>query len=92
MLRFSYSRSEDGERWVLSGPLTRPCINALRSIWRCFRHRVPRGPVVVGLKDVTAIDSVGAQLLADLQAAGVNIIAERLEDDSLTKTRDARVP
>ena len=77
MLRFSYSRSDDGERWVLSGQLTRPWIEALRSIWRCFRYRVPRGHVVVSLKEVATVDSVGAQLLADMQKVGVDVVSER---------------
>ena len=91
MLRFTYFRSDDGERWVLSGQLTRPWIDALRSVWRCFRYREPRTHVVVGLKEVTAIDSVGAQLLADMQTAGVDIVAEKQEHDSLAKTADARM-
>ena len=91
MLRFSYFRSDDGERWVLSGQLTRPWIDALRSVWRCFRYRVPRGHVVLGLKEVTAIDSVGAQLLADMQTIGVDVVAEKLEHDSVNKTVDARL-
>jgi ABC-type transporter Mla MlaB component len=72
VLRFSYFRSRDGERWVLSGQLCRPWIEALRSLWRCFRYRAPRGHVVVGLKEVTAVDSAGAQLLADMQKVGVD--------------------
>ena len=43
MPRFSYFRSRDGERWVLSGQLCRPWIEGLRSLWRCFRYRSPPG-------------------------------------------------
>ena len=89
MLRFSYFRSDDGERWVLSGQLTRPWIDTLRSIWRCFRYRVPRTHVVVDIEEVTAIDSVGAQLLADMQAVGVDV--EKVEHDPVTKIVDDRV-
>jgi hypothetical protein len=89
VLRFSYFRTRDGERWVFSGQLSRPWIDSLRSMWRCFRYRAPRGHVVVGLKDVTAVDTVGALLLADLQKAGVDLTETGLEENT-TESGGAR--
>jgi ABC-type transporter Mla MlaB component len=88
VLRFSYSRARDGERWVLSGQLSRPWIDALRSIWRCFRYRNPRGRVVVGLKEVTAVDTVGAQLLAELKRVGVDFTENELKENPVAKDGD----
>jgi ABC-type transporter Mla MlaB component len=89
MLRFSYFRSPDGDRWVLSGQLCGPWIEALRSLWRCFRYRAPRGHVVVGLEEVTAIDSAGAQLLADMQRVGVDFTERKIRENPVAKSGDA---
>jgi len=89
VLRFSYFRSRDGERWILSGQLCRPWIEGLRSLRRCSRDRAPRGHVVVGIKQLTAVDAVGAQLLADMQSAGVDLTNEDAEDHPVVESRDA---
>ena len=85
MLRFSYFRSRDGERWVLSGQLCRPWTDGLRSLWRCFRYRAPREHVVVGLKEVTAVDSVGAQLLAEIASIGVELTQTEMDGNPAAK-------
>jgi hypothetical protein len=85
---FSYFRSRDGERWVLSGQLCRPWIDGLRSLWRCFRYRAPRCHVVVGIKEVTALDTVGAQLLEDMSRAGVEFTENEVEENPVVRTSD----
>lgn len=90
MLRFSYFRSPDGERWVLSGQLCRPWIEGLRSLWRCFRYRSPRERVIVVIKDVTAVDPMGAQLLADMQRAGVGFAEDGMQANPAAKNGDGR--
>ncbi len=80
VLRFSYFHSPDGERWVLSGRLCRPWIEGLRSLWRCFRYRAPQGHVVVAIKELTAVDTVGAQLLAEMQRAGIEFTQKELKE------------
>ena len=92
MLRFNYFRSPDGERWVLSGQLSRPWIDTLRSIWQCFRYRAPRGRVVVGLKEVSAVDTLGAELLADLRKAGVVVTEHAIDRNRVSKGEDIGPP
>ena len=89
MLRFSYFRSRDEERWVLSGQLCRPWIEGLRSLWRCFRHRSPPGHVVVGIKELTAVDTVGAQLMAEMRRIGVDFTEMEMEESPAAESGDA---
>jgi hypothetical protein len=88
VLRFSYFRSRDGERWILSGQLCRPWIEGLRSLWRCFRYRTPRGHVLVGIKQLTAVDTVGAQLMAEMQKLGVDFTKDEFEENPVLENPD----
>ena len=74
-------------RWGLAGTLSRPWIGALRNIWRCLRDGVPRGHVVVDIRELTAIDTVGAQLLADMQKVGIDVAATGLEEKKASPSR-----
>ena len=85
MLRFSYFRSHDGERWTLSGQLCRPWIEGLRSLWRCFRYCAPRGHVVVDIKKLTAVDTVGSQFMAEMQRAGVDFTESEMAESPVAE-------
>jgi len=87
VLGFSYFRSRDSDCWVLSGQLCRPWIDGLLALWRCFRYRAPREHVVVDLKEITAVDLAGAELLAEMQSAGVELT--RTEIDGSTAPGEA---
>jgi hypothetical protein len=88
MLRFSYSESEDGENWSLSGHLAGPWVDELRSFWRHVRDRTPRAKPLVDLRDVTFIDESGEKLLADMQCAGARFLAAGVEHKHLIANLD----
>jgi hypothetical protein len=83
MLRFSYSESEDGERWNLCGRLSGPWVDELRSFWQSVRDRAPQAKPLVDLRDVTFIDESGERLLADMQCAGAKFLASGVEHKHL---------
>jgi len=79
MLHFSYYRSDDLEEWSLVGRLAGPWADELRSVWRRIRRHVPRAHTVVDLKDVTSVDDAGAQLLAEMRAAGAHLVPQGIQ-------------
>ena len=83
MLRFSYDRSDRGERWNLCGQLSGPWVDDLRSVWRRIREQAPPAQVVVDLRDVTFIDELGECLLEEMQRAGSELLASGVEHKHL---------
>jgi hypothetical protein len=83
MLRFSYSASDDGERWNLCGRLSGPWVDELRSVWRRVRDQGPRAKPLVDLRDVTFIDEAGERLLADMQCGGAKFLVAGVEHKHL---------
>ena len=86
MLRVSYSDTDDGQRWNLCGRLAGPWVDELRSCWRHARERAPLSHAVVDLKEVTYIDDGGAGLLAEMEAAGAELVAAGVENQHLVTT------
>ena len=83
MLRVSYSDTADGHRWNLCGRLAGPWVDELRSCWRYARERAPLAHAVIDLKEVTYIDDAGANLLAEMEAAGAALVATGVENKHL---------
>jgi hypothetical protein len=92
VLCFSYFRSRDGERWILSGQLCRPWIEGLRSLWRCFRYRAPHGHVVVDIRELTAVDTVGSQFMAEMRKAGVDFTEKEMEESPVAENGASTAP
>jgi len=86
MLRVSYSDTAEGQRWNLCGRLAGPWVGELRSCWQHARERTPLAPAVVDLKDVTFIDEAGERLLAEMEAAGIELVAAGVENRHLIAT------
>jgi len=86
MLRVSYSDTVEGQRWNLCGRLVGPWVNELRSCWQQARERAPRARVVVDLKDVVFVDDAGEVLLAEMEAAGAELVAAGVENRHLIAT------
>jgi hypothetical protein len=80
MLRVSYSNTDEGERWILSGRLAGPWVDELRSCWRQARERAPLPRVIVDLKEVVFIDEAGERLLAELEILGAELVAAGVEN------------
>ena len=89
MVRFSYFHSENADCWVVSGQLYGSCVDALRSVWQCFRDHSPRGIAIVALKNLTYVDEAGKRLLADMQKAGVKIIVRSPERKNRRRSEGA---
>jgi len=80
MLRICHSDTVDGERWFVSGRLAGPWVDELRSCWRQARQRTPLARAVVDLKEVIFIDEAGAELLAEMEMAGAELVAAGVEN------------
>jgi hypothetical protein len=89
VLRFSYSESDGSEQWSLSGRLSGPWVDELRSFWRRARERTPLVHAMVDLRDVTAIDESGEALLAEMQRAGAEFLAAGAEYKHLVANLNA---
>ena len=83
MLRLSYYCSDGGERWNLSGQLSGPWVDEMRTVWRRIREHTPRARAIVDLKEVTFIDEAGEQLLAEIESAGAEFVAAGVEHKHL---------
>jgi len=88
MLRFSYSRRDDGERWDLSGQLSGPWVDELRLVWRRIRDHANGTPAVVDLKEVTFIDEAGERLLAEMHRSGAHFLVTGVEHKHLLANLD----
>ena len=86
MLRVSYSESDAGQSWHLSGRLAGAWVDELRSCWQHQRERAPRAHAVVDLRDVTFIDEAGETLLAEMQKTGTEFVAAGVENTELIAT------
>jgi hypothetical protein len=80
MLRICHSDSAEGQRWFLSGRLEGPWVDELRSCWQQARQRTPLARAVVDLKEVIFIDEAGAELLAEMEMAGAELVAAGVEN------------
>jgi hypothetical protein len=56
--------------------------------WKQARQRTPLVHTIVDLKEVTFIDRAGERLLAEMRAAGVELIATGVEHQHLLATLD----
>jgi len=86
MLKFSYSESPKGQRWILCGRLAGPWVEELRAFWRQVRERAPLAHAVVDLKDVLFIDEAGERLLAEMGTSGADLVAAGVENKHLIAT------
>jgi len=83
MLRICQSDTADGQRWLLSGRLAGPWVDELRSCWQQARQRTPLARAFVDLKEVMFIDEAGAELLAEMEIAGAELVAAGVENKHL---------
>ena len=74
MLKITVSNTSRGTTFVLSGRLTGPWVDELRTCW--LRPEVDDpAPCHVDLREVTFIDEAGTTLLSQMARAGVTIQA-----------------
>jgi len=96
MFRACYSHTADALRWNLHGRLAGPWVDVMRLCWKEARERTPIVRAIVDLEEITFIDQAGERLLAEMRAAGVELIATGVEhqhllamlDNHLTEGRD----
>jgi anti-anti-sigma regulatory factor len=86
MLRVSYADTSEGQQWTLSGRLSGPEVEELRSSWQQAHERAPHARGVVDLRDVTFIDECGKNLLAEMYRAGVEFLVAGVENKELLAT------
>ena len=80
MLRVCYSDSPSGQRWTICGGLAGPWVEEVRACWRQHRERATGAHAVVDLKEVVFIDEEGERLLAEMEMAGVELVAAGVEN------------
>ncbi|HET9527899.1 MAG TPA: hypothetical protein VFO99_17120, partial [Pyrinomonadaceae bacterium] len=62
----------------VEGKLSGACVSELERCWRCGVTGESSAPAVVDLTDVSFIDSYGKQLLAQMHADGIKLVANGL--------------
>ena len=85
MLRINQVQTEAGRRWTLSGRLTGPWVDELRTCWEHERQPAARDREVVDLSDVTSIDESGERLLSEMKTNGAKLIGSGVYTEHLLK-------
>ena len=75
MLRITITDLPDEQRWSLEGCLAGPWAAELSSLWREKRQERNGRKCIVELSDVTVIDGIGENALAEIMTQGAEIIA-----------------
>src|SRR4051812_6583627 len=90
MLRITQAQTKAGQRWTLSGRLTGPWVDELRTCWEHGHQTSPSIPAagtheVVDLSDVTVIDESGEKLLQEMRSSGADLVGCGLYTEHLLK-------